>query len=365
MMHDFGVSRRRTVILDLPLSLDPLNQVRGMPSLCYDSTQPARFGVFPRYDPARVEWFVTNPCLIFHTANTWDAVRPATKLHPPQALVHMLACRLTSVSMVFLAGNLPTPAFKPVPPAYVEEEQCRLYYYAFALSEPDHTSGGRPGGILHQWALSAIPFEFPTLAPGYSMREARYVYGCSTSESFTVALGKASKVDYLAKVDVLTLIARGTANPPQPIKGCVDTRTVQQVAKSSGEDPDDPIKLFKMPAGWYAQEPRFVPRANPAAEDDGWLLSYVFDESQLDDRGDCRADARSELWIIDARGMKDVVARVKLPQRVPYGLHGDWFTEENIQHQRPFERVRDLGPEEDEQTSLWTGVRDMVEQWLR
>lgn len=357
MMHDFGVSRNHTVILDLPLILDPMNQIRGIPSLCYDSTRSARFGVFPRYNPNAVEWFETNPCLIFHTANSWDSALPATKTGPSQTVVNMLACRLTSVSMVFRSGNLPTPAFKPVPPEYAEEEQCRLYYYCFAMSD----RWGARGSILHQWALSAIPFEFPTLAPGYSMREARYVYGCSSSESFTVALGKAAKVDYLVKFDVLTLIARGMANPPQPIKGCVDMRTVQQAAKDN--EPDDPIKLFRMPPGWFAQEPRFVPRLHPASEDDGWLLSYVFDESQLDERGNCRVDARSELWIIDAREMKEVVARIKLPQRVPYGLHGDWFTEEDIESQKPFERIRDLRTTE-EQPSLWTSVRDMVEEWL-
>ncbi|KAI9151581.1 Carotenoid 9,10(9',10')-cleavage dioxygenase 1 [Paramyrothecium foliicola] len=358
MMHDFGVSRHHTIILDLPLLLDPTNQMRGMPSLCYDSTRSARFGVFPRHQPEAVQWFETNPCLIFHTANSWDSVTAGTKTTPPQTTVNMLACRLTSASMVFRAGNLPTPAFKPIPPEYAEEEQCRLYYYQFAMaSRPD-----QPARILQQWALSAIPFEFPTLAPGYSMKEARFVYGCSTSESFTVALGKASKIDYLVKFDVLSLIDRGMADPPQSIKGCVDSRTIQQAAKDS--DPRNAIKVFRMPPGWFAQEPRFVPRANPATEDDGWLLSYVFDESQLDGRGDCRVDARSELWIIDAKEMRNVVAKIKLPQRVPYGLHGDWFTEEAIQQQKPFDRIRDLKAVE-EQPSMWTGLRDTLEEWLR
>ncbi|GJC83361.1 carotenoid 9,10(9',10')-cleavage dioxygenase [Colletotrichum liriopes] len=334
MMHDFGVSRNHTVIMDLPLSLDTMNLLRGVPSLSYDSAGKSRFGVFPRHQPDAVQWFETNPCTIFHTANCWDTLLQDTDINAPRASVNLVVCRLTSAAMVFSAGNLPTPEVKPVPPEYAEDEQCRLYYYNFPLSE---NAGIQY--IRHQWALSAVSLEFPSVAPAYSMQEARYVYGCSTGEaSYTVALGKAAKIDHLAKFDIRTLIARGVANPPQPVKGCVDTRSVAQVLDS--KDPEDPIKLFRMPDGWYAQEPRFVPRAEPQSEDDGWLLTYAFNEAQLDVKGECLPDAVSELWVIDAKSMNEVVARIKLPQRVPYGLHGTWFSEDEINEQKPFERVR-------------------------
>ncbi|TQN72064.1 Carotenoid 9,10(9',10')-cleavage dioxygenase 1 [Colletotrichum shisoi] len=337
MMHDFGVSRNHTVIMDLPLSLDTMNLLRGVPSLSYDSAGKSRFGVFPRYKPQAVQWFETNPCTIFHTANCWDTPNPHAETNGSHVSVNLVACRLTSAAMVFSAGNLPTPEVKPVPPEYAEEEQCRLYYYNFPLSDIP----GVQYNIRHQWALSAISLEFPSVAPAYSMQEARYVYGCSTGEaSYTVALGKAAKIDHLAKFDIRTLIARGLAKPPQPVKGCVDTRSIAQVRDS--KDPEDPIKLFRMPDGWYAQEPRFVPRAEYRSEDDGWLLTYAFNEAQLDERGECPRDAASELWIIDATNMKEIVARVKLPQRVPYGLHGTWFGENEIQEQKPFERVRSM-----------------------
>lgn len=362
MMHDFGASRQHTVILDLPLTLDPTNLARGVPVLSYESTGISRFGVFPRYRPDRVQWFESNPCVIFHTANCWDTttqIADINGLNLQETSVNLLACRLTSASLVFSAGNLPTPAVKPVPPEYAEEEQCRLYYYNFPLSstpaigdEPEHR-------IRHQWALSAISFEFPTMSPEHTMTKARYMYGCTTaSASYTVALGKAAKIDYLAKIDVETLIARGVKQPPQPIKGCVDTRHVNEVLAST--DPEDPIKLFEMPPGWYAQEPRFVPRKDPNSEDDGWLLTYVFDESQLDPETDeCGEDAISELWIIDARNMKDVVVKIKLPQRVPYGLHGTWFPEEEILGQRPWSGLRTLESERKPGS-----LGNMIERWI-
>ncbi|KAI8629619.1 retinal pigment epithelial membrane protein [Xylariaceae sp. FL1651] len=357
MMHDFGVSALHTVILDLPLSLNPINSITGKPVVSFDPAARSRYGVFPRYEPNNIQWFETNPCVIFHTANCWDttAIEPVA-----ETCVHLLACRQTSASVVYSTGALLPPTPKPVPPEYAEEEQCRLYYYSFPLA-PD-SSNIQPI-IRNQWALSAIPFEFPTLSSQHAMTAARFIYGCSTGASshYSAVLGKAAKIDYLAKIDAATLIARGTAYPPQQIKGCVDRRTLDEVMQSTDEN--DPIKLFRMPDGWYAQEPRFVPRAEAKSEDDGWLLSYVFDESQLDEKGECGETAVSELWVINATNMKDVVARVHLPQRVPYGLHGAWFSEDDIARQRMVEAVRrEITKEELDISSPMSRIRDAIER---
>jgi len=75
-------------------------------------------------------------------------------------------------------------------------------------------------------------------------------------------------------------------------------------------------------------------------EDDGWLVTYVFDESQLNENDEVSEDSKSELWIIDAIGMKGVVAKVILPQRVPYGMHGNWFPQDEIINQRDYSDIR-------------------------
>lgn len=128
-----------------------------------------------------------------------------------------------------------------------------------------------------------------------------------------------------------------------------------------------------MPPGWYAQEPRFVPRHHSTSEDDGYLLTYAFNEAQLDSEGEVLLDAdpeiraRSELWIIDAKDMKTVVGKVHLPQRVPYGLHGTWFSAEEVIGQRAVESIRTtasvLGGEREER-GLWMSVRGVLEKWL-
>jgi carotenoid cleavage dioxygenase len=60
----------------------------------------------------------------------------------------------------------------------------------------------------------------------------------------------------------------------------------------------------------------FVPRRGARDEDDGYLLGYVWDQ----------LDQRSELCIVDARDLyARPLARVILPQRVPFGFHGLWL----------------------------------------
>lgn len=63
-------------------------------------------------------------------------------------------------------------------------------------------------------------------------------------------------------------------------------------------------------------EAAFVPRAASSAEDDGWLLSYVYD-GHTD---------RSRLVVLDARDIAaPPVAQVHLPVRVPSGFHTNWL----------------------------------------
>lgn len=391
MMHDFGVSRHHTVIMDLPLTMDPLQTIRNKPPIIYDCTSPSRFGIFPRHQPSNVRWLETTACCIFHTANTWDVFDKADRL----VSVDMLACRMTSASVVFNAGNIaaPQPTKKTVEevvsampvkvpehavyelgpdlespelerlatldqPGLVrktkddlgmpyEDDQCRLYYYSFAMDTAETS-------ITHQFALSAIPFEFPSTRPDREMQRSRYVYGCTTiNGTFNSSLGRDAKVDGLVKFDTQKLLERAKKNPPLSVIGCVDERSASDIANAP-YDPEDPIQIYKAPKHFYAQEPRFVPAKSGTSEDEGFLLTYMFDERQLgsDVTASPPLTAYSELWIIDAKNMTDVVAKVQLPQRVPYGLHGNWFSEEQVQNQRPVERVRTLPSKDQKQTRL-------------
>jgi carotenoid cleavage oxygenase len=72
-------------------------------------------------------------------------------------------------------------------------------------------------------------------------------------------------------------------------------------------------------AGQSAGEAVFVPESPDAGEDEGWLLSLVYDAGR----------DRSDLVILDAADFGGPeVARVQLPQRVPYGFHGWWMADD-------------------------------------
>jgi carotenoid cleavage dioxygenase len=64
------------------------------------------------------------------------------------------------------------------------------------------------------------------------------------------------------------------------------------------------------------QEPVFVPSSVDADEGDGFVLALSYD---------AETDS-SDLVIIDAQDFEGPpLGRVKLPQRVPYGAHGNWI----------------------------------------
>lgn len=72
---------------------------------------------------------------------------------------------------------------------------------------------------------------------------------------------------------------------------------------------------FALPVGDVPSEPIFVPASADAQEGDGWILSVIW-----------RAPTESsELVVLDARNVQDgPIATVPLPQRVPFGFHGNF-----------------------------------------
>lgn len=79
--------------------------------------------------------------------------------------------------------------------------------------------------------------------------------------------------------------------------------------------------MFDHGDGRSAGEPVFVGRAGGTAEDDGWLMMLVHDVPK----------ESAELVILDAQDFdRGEVARVLLPQRVPYGFHGNWVSDRAV-----------------------------------
>lgn len=79
--------------------------------------------------------------------------------------------------------------------------------------------------------------------------------------------------------------------------------------------------VFDHGPGRAAGEAVFVPKAHGGAEDDGWLLAFVHD----------LPGASAEFVVMDAADFaRGYVAQVKLPQRIPFGFHGNWVSDDSV-----------------------------------
>ncbi|WVR05228.1 hypothetical protein IAU60_002240 [Kwoniella sp. DSM 27419] len=319
-------------------------------SLIFYSTQMfdaphARYSVIDRHgrhvvwkegvDVGRAKMFQDpEPSLIFHTANAWDEYNERGEL----VAISLLGCRFKSAKLVYAAGAVDVP----VEEKNVEDDVVRLHYYRFDMTGYSTTTPSPTvGRITHSFPIAAIPFEFPSVPSHLGMSASRFIYGCTMrSGSFDERLGGAAKVDCVVKLDVLELIKRGMARGPGKNMTPVDERTSAQIIADGQNGGDSAIQIFATPEGFYAQEAQFVPKTAPRSEDDGYLITYVYDEAylQADGTPSPALGAGSELWVIDASRLSKqaaaVSARVKLPQRVPYGLHGTFVSASLIRNQR-------------------------------
>jgi 8'-apo-carotenoid 13,14-cleaving dioxygenase len=82
--------------------------------------------------------------------------------------------------------------------------------------------------------------------------------------------------------------------------------------------------------GRFGMEAVFVPRTPDAAEDDGWLMTYVTD---------MRTNT-ADVVILPAQDLAaGPVATIHIPHRVPIGFHGNWVPDSELEEQRKVHRL--------------------------
>jgi carotenoid cleavage dioxygenase len=81
-------------------------------------------------------------------------------------------------------------------------------------------------------------------------------------------------------------------------------------------------EVFDHGPGRAAGEPVFVARHDGTDEDDGWLITFVHDLGA----------GTADFVVMDAADFErpDYVASVRLPQRVPFGFHGNWVSDRSV-----------------------------------
>ena len=78
---------------------------------------------------------------------------------------------------------------------------------------------------------------------------------------------------------------------------------------------NDTSEVYGYGSGKFGAEPVFVPAEGAQSEDEGYLLSLVYNQET----------DNSDLIILNAKEPKSgPLATVHLPQRVPFGFHGEW-----------------------------------------
>ncbi|KAL0447663.1 UNVERIFIED_CONTAM: putative carotenoid cleavage dioxygenase 4, chloroplastic [Sesamum latifolium] len=141
---------------------------------------------------------------------------------------------------------------------------------------------------LQRQPLSHRVLDFGVINPAYAAKKNRYVYAATIESGMWVGI---------VKLDLSLAV--------------VDSNDCTVASR------------FYEP-GWFGGEPFFVAREpnNPAAdEDDGYLITYIHEEN----------GEGAKFLVMDAKSPTlDIIATVKLPRRVPYGFHGIFLSESDL-----------------------------------
>jgi carotenoid cleavage dioxygenase-like enzyme len=255
MMHDFALTGKYVVLLDLPVtfSLNAVTQGKELPYV-WNADHPARVGLLPRDGSAAVQWIGIDPCWVFHCLNAYDT-------DDGKILVDL--CQYNAgfdVSTLWAAHGPVTLDRWTIDPA---------------------------AGTVRQQRLDDRGQEFPRVDDRIISKPHRYGYSAVIGEitrAITVAgdFGDDAFSNAILRHD----LAQGTVE-----------------AHEFGRDAT-------------VGEAVFAPASADAAEDDGYVMTFVHNP----DRG------AADLVILAAQDFTaDPVARVHLPARIPLGFHGNWI----------------------------------------
>ena len=243
MIHDFAITERNVVFMDLPVVFDLELAMSGTIPYRWSDEYGARVGVMPRGGTnADVRWLEVAPCYVFHPLNAYDDEGGAVV-----------------VDVVRYPELWRTESFAGPP--------GRLHRWRLDVG----------AGRVREEALDDRPVEFPRVDERRAGLPHRYGYAVDTGRGVEELTGT-SLVKYDLRAGACTAHDFGPGRVPA--------------------------------------EPVFVPASSAAGEDEGWLLTYVYDAAR----------GGSDLVILDAADFTGKpVATIALPRRVPFGFHGSWI----------------------------------------
>ena len=288
MMHDFGVTTTRLVLLDLPVvfDLDLVVGGRSMP-FRWDPSAGARVGVLGRNQVgADVRWFTLEPCFAFHVMNAFDDGDRVV------------------IDVVRYQRAFDTPPgglIASIPPA--------LFRWTIDPA----------AGTLSEAALDDLPIEFPRIDDTLAGRPYRYGYATvldpGPAERGTVSLDAESPIAG-SGAGGSSAGGSGTGGTGGPSATAAGGPAWAQSGLVKYDLARQRTERFDPGQHRFVSEPVFVRAADGAADDEGWVLATVYD----------RTTDTSDMVILDATSFSGPpVATIHLPARIPFGFHGSWL----------------------------------------
>ncbi|XP_073151017.1 carotenoid 9,10(9',10')-cleavage dioxygenase 1-like isoform X2 [Henckelia pumila] len=278
LCHEIGITKRYNVIMDFPLTIDINRVITGGPLIKYNNDGYAQIGVMPRYgDSESVQWFKVEQSCTFHIVNCYE--------HGDEVVV--LACRASN-------SIIPGPdfglnkfewfskGFKQIEGSECESFFSRVYEWRLEMITGEVTERNLTG--------TEYSMDFPMINERFIGIENKFGY-TQVVDSNASAISGMAKYGALAKLN----FKDRKLELSNPQEGLVE------------------VEYHKFPENTFCSGAAFVAKSGGLAEDDGWIITYVHNEST----------DTSQVYIVDAtKFSEEPVAKISLPRRVPYGFHG-------------------------------------------
>ncbi|KAM0938555.1 putative 9-cis-epoxycarotenoid dioxygenase [Dioscorea sansibarensis] len=288
LCHDMGVTERYNIIMDMPLTINVPRLLRGGPLIKYEKESYARIGVMPRYgDAEAIKWFHVQPYCTFHLINCYEDGDE----------VVMRGCRAEESiipgpehgldKFQWFSKGLKFQKMQDESDSYVEDEGflfSRLYEWRLNMKN---------GGIKERFLTGKeFSIDFPMINENFIGLRNKFAY-CQVADSIASSDCGLPKFGSLVKFTFGEELDR--------ISGC------QELIK---------VEHHEFGENQFSSGSAFVPRPAGSEEDDGWIISHVHNEETN----------ISQVHIIDSKRFEcKAVAKITLPQRVPYGFHATFI----------------------------------------
>ena len=260
--HDMAFTANYSILNDLPVFWDEELLKRNVHAVREHRGMPSRFAVIPRFgNPEDIRWFEADPTYILHFLNAYEDG--------------------DEIVMDGYFQEKPTPRPLAEAPAGYEHMMGFLDEHSF-LSKLHRWRFNLKTGETREHHLDDRVLEFGMFNQRYAGKPYRYAYSTFTKPGWFLFKG-------FVKHDLQT-----------------------------GES-----WTVDLPEGRYASEAPFVPRIGATDEDDGYLVSFIIDDTA----------GTSECVLIDCKRFEEgPVVRIALPHKISSGTHSVWADRDFIQN---------------------------------